>query len=358
MLIRQDRFPIKDIVLFGFLPGFLKKFIYRLRGYRIGKKVSLGIGAVICGKDVSIGDYTTLGYFTIIRGKKIKIGSFVSVGSATILDTPHLEIGDGTKINEQVFAGGLQFPDSKLIIGKNCQIMQMSFINPTTSITIGDDSGIGGDCLLFGHTSWLSKFEGYPVKFEPIEIGKSVSISWRVFVLPGTTIGDGAVIGANSLVHRTIPPKCLAVGFPARVVSTYPDFPKPVTDVEKREILRSIVDEMMQFFTGSGLACRTTGDDVYEVAHTSRRLWGSKTRIQRLKVHYKPDAAFDIGSLDECPDVILSLVSVPEETRKACARRRVMWIDIERKEQPLYWNDLGEEVCLFLRRYGVRLYRV
>lgn len=358
MLIRQDRFPIKDIVLFGFLPGFLKKFIYRLRGYHIGKKVSLGIGAVICGKEVSIGDYTTVGFFTIIRGKKIKIGSFVSIGATTILDTPHLEIGDGTKINEQVFVGGLQFPDSKLIIGRNCQIMQMSFINPTTSITIGDDSGIGGDCLLFGHTSWLSRFEGYPVKFEPIEIGKSVSISWRVFVLPGTKIGDGAVIGANSLVHKTIPPRCLAVGFPARVVSTFPNFPKPVTDDEKKEILLAIVGEMMQFFSDSGLACRAVGADAYEVTHTRRGLWGPRTRTNRLQVLYNPAVAADIGSSEDGPDVLLSLASVPDAVRKLCATRRVMWIDIEKKEQPLYWNDLGEEVTLYLKRYGVRLYRV
>lgn len=358
MLIRQERFPVKEILLFGFLPGFLKKFLYRLKGYRIGKKVSLGFGAVVCGDEVSIGDYTSLGFFTIVRGKKIKIGSFVSIGSTTILDTPHLEIGDGTRINEQVFAGGLQFPDSKLVIGRNCQIMQMSFLNPTRSITIGDDSGIGGHCLLFGHTSWLSRFEGYPVEFAPIEIGKSVSLAWRVFALPGTKIGDGAVIGANSLVHRTIPPRCLAVGFPARVVSMAPDFPKPVTEDEKREILRTIVDEMMQFFTDSGLSCKANGDGLYEVTHTARSLWGMKAKTHRLKVLYKPEESFDIGSPRDCPDVLLSLAAVPEALRKACAGRSVMWIDMEKKEQPLYWNDLGEEVSHYLKRYGVRLYRV
>jgi hypothetical protein len=38
--------------------------------------------------------------------------------------------------------------------------------------------------------------------------------------------------------------------------------------------------------------------------------------------------------------------------------KRIMWIDIERKEQPLFWNDLGEEVALYLKRYGVRLFKV
>lgn len=359
MLIQKDRFPIKEVVLFGLLPNFLKKWIYRLKGYRIGKKVSLGFGAVICGEEVSIGDYTTIGFFTIIRGKGIKIGSWVTIGATTIIDTPFLEIGDGSRINEQVFVGGLQFPDSKLVIGKNCQIMQMSFINPAKSITIGDDSGIGGDCLLFGHTSWLSKFEGYPVEFAPIEIGKSVSLAWRVFVLPGTKIGDGAVIGSNSLVHRTIPPKCLAIGFPARVVSKFPDFPKEVTDEEKVIMLHDIVNEMVDFFKGSGLQCQAFGEDIYEISKGKDSLWGGRSQSYRLKVFYKGEANQIEGvSHNEKVDVILSLLTISEKVREVYKGRRVMWIDIEKKEQPLYWNDLGEEIVLFLKRYGLRFYRV
>src|SRR4030043_2111994 len=182
MLIQKERFPIKEIPVFGFLPDFIKKLIYRIKGYRIGKKVSFGFGSVVSGQKVFFGDYTSFGFFSIIRGKEIKIGSHVSIGATTIMDTPNLEIGDGSKINEQVFVGGLQSPDSKLVLGKNCQIMQMSFINPSKSITIGDDTGIGGHCLIFGHNSWLSQFEGYPVNFAPIEIGRSVSLAWRGFV--------------------------------------------------------------------------------------------------------------------------------------------------------------------------------
>ena len=108
--------------------------------------------------------------------------------------------------------------------------MQMTFINPTRSITIGDDTGIGGDCLIFGHTSWLSRFEGYPTEFKSIEIGNSVSVAWRVFVSAGAKIEDGAVIGANSMVNRKIPARCLAVGSPAKVVAK-----APVHELEKSD---------------------------------------------------------------------------------------------------------------------------
>jgi hypothetical protein len=36
----------------------------------------------------------------------------------------------------------------------------------------------------------------------------------------------------------------------------------------------------------------------------------------------------------------------------------VMWIDIENKEQSDLTNDLGDEVAVFLKRYGVRLFRI
>ncbi|MCK7480552.1 MAG: hypothetical protein M0C28_27475 [Candidatus Moduliflexus flocculans] len=95
--------------------------------------------------------------------------------------------------------------------------------------------------------------------FQPIEIGKSVSLSWRVFVLPGSKIGDGAVIGANSLVSHAIPPKCLAVGFPARVVSKFPDFPRDLSIGEKAGLFDDMIGEMIALFRNSGLACEGTG---------------------------------------------------------------------------------------------------
>src|SRR5271169_5919143 len=117
MLIEKPRIPIRSVLLYGLWPGFIKIFWYRLKGYRIGKGVSIGLGSVICGEQVEIGDHTSIGFLTVIRGKKIVIGPHVQIGSTTFLDTPHMEIGEGTKINEQVFVGGLQAPDSKFIVG-------------------------------------------------------------------------------------------------------------------------------------------------------------------------------------------------------------------------------------------------
>lgn len=353
MLTAKPRFPVKEILLYGLLPSPLKKLVYRLRGYRIGLGVSLALGSVICGEDVEIGKRTSVGFFTVIRGKRIRLGNDVQVGAATFLDTPHLELGDGTKINEQVFVGGLQFPDSKLIVGRNCQIMQMTFINPTRTIRIGDDTGIGGDCLIFGHSSWLSKFEGYPVEFDSIEIGSSVSLAWRVFVLPGTKIGDGAVVGANSLVRGDIPGRCLAVGFPARVVSRPPDFPRELASSEKSRILDEMMQEMVEHFRSANFACHFDGK-VLEVTETRRRsLFKARGSWRCMIAHDKIEKSKANGI-----DVILSLPALSNEQRAAFATQNQMWIDIENKQRSDSGNELGEEIAQYLKRYGVRLFRV
>jgi acetyltransferase-like isoleucine patch superfamily enzyme len=355
MLIKQPRIPVRSILLYGLWPGFIKILLYRLKGYRIGKGVSIGVGSVICGERVEVGDYTSIGFLTIIRGKEICLGAHVQIGSLTFLDTPHIEIGEDTKINEQVFVGGLQSPDSRFVVGRNCQILQMSFINPAQSVVIGDDSGIGGHCLIFGHSSFHSQFEGYAVEFAPVEIGSNVGLAWRVFVLPGSKIGDGTMVGANSIVSGTLPPSSMAVGSPARVVGRPPVFPKKVSDEEKVGMFRKIIAEMIQFFVGSGLNCEKEGG-CYAIRRPNGR-WSRLKSSWHLRVTEgnAREAVSDLGAARF--DVFLSLCKIPDDVRDLLRSRNIIWIDIGSKERSRASNDLGDEVASFLKRYGVRTAR-
>jgi acetyltransferase-like isoleucine patch superfamily enzyme len=174
MLEKKNKIPFKQVILLGLLPSFTKKSLYRIKGYKIGKGVKFGFGSMVISKDVHVGNYTSFGFFSIVRGDTIKIGRFVKIGALSIIDTLKIEIYDDARINEQVFVGGITTPNSLFKMGKRTIIMQMSFINPVEPIIIGDDTGIGGHCLLSSHGSWLSQIEGYPVKFAPITLGKNV----------------------------------------------------------------------------------------------------------------------------------------------------------------------------------------
>ena len=358
MLVEKARIPIKQMLLYGFLPNFLKILIYRIKGYKIGKKVSIGFGSIICGDIVTIGNNSKFGFFSIVRGDKIKIGSHVTIGSSTFIDTPIIQIGDDTRINEQVYVGGLQSHDSKFVLGKNCQVMQMTFINPAKSVVVGDDSGIGGHCLIFGHASWQSVFEGYAAQFDTIEIGNSVSITWRVFLMPGSKIGDGTVVAPNSLVNRTIPPKSLVAGYPARVIKKHPDFPDELNEQKKKEILEKIVKEMIDYFIGSGMEIETR-DDYYTIHHTKKGFLRERKQQFCLGIKYSRfSTKNEKFNKKNRLDVLVSLAAIPTTLRAELNRKKVMWLDIENKERPQFWNDLGDEVALFLRRYGVRFTRV
>ena len=355
MLIQRNRLPIKQILTIGILPSFLKCFYYKCCGYRIGKDLSIGFGSVIIGADVEIGSHTNIGFFTVIRGRKIDIGSRVNIGAMSVIDTHEIRIGDCAKINEQVFVGGMDSPESKFDLGKNTIVMQLTYINTARPVIIGDDSGIGGHCIIFTHGSWLNVFEGYPVEFAPINIGQSVWLPWRVFVMPGSNIGDGSVIGANSLVLGDIPPKSLAVGSPAKILKQAPEFPKTLTENEKVKTLTEILEQMTEYFSFYGISNKKEGAFLTFFLKSKRLIFWKKITSFTMLVDFSNDF---FSAKAECSykiDLLIRLHAIDEKTRENLYSKKTAWFDIENKERSDHTNNLADEVALFLTRYGLRM---
>src|SRR5881296_611547 len=247
-LLPKTRIPWRHLVLFGWLPSPLKVLAYRLLlGYRIGRRVRISFGGVVIGKSVELADHVEIGFLAVVQGDTIRIGRHSSVGTFSYLSCNVIEIGEDAKIREQVYVGGPQLPESKFVLGSRTIILQLTNINPTKPVVIGDDTGIGGHCLIFTHGAWSNALDGYPVTYAPVTLGKSVWLPWRVFVMPGATIGDGSVIGADSLVAGDIPPNSLAVGAPAKVIRSAPDFPRRLTESERATLVREIVSEFDRY---------------------------------------------------------------------------------------------------------------
>jgi maltose O-acetyltransferase len=129
---------------------------------------------------------------------------FASCGSNVSLQWPvvingadHLSVGDDVSINAFVHIwaqGGVTIGDSTLIASHVA----------ITSLTHGTDSARYSDSL-------VSK---------PVEIGRNVWIGAHAVVLPGVRIGDGAIIGAGSVVTRDVPPGDVVAGVPAASIRT------------------------------------------------------------------------------------------------------------------------------------------
>lgn len=92
-------------------------------------------------------------------------------------------------------------------------------------VRIGDNVMIGPNCSLITITHALDadqRNDGI-MAGAPIRICDNVWIAANVVVLPGVTIGEGAIIGAGSVVTRSIPPRMVAVGNPCRPLRAVSD---------------------------------------------------------------------------------------------------------------------------------------
>ena len=116
------------------------------------------------------------------------------------------------------------FPPFYTDCGKNIKIGKKVFINACCRFQ--DQGGIEiGDGSLIGHNTTIATLnhDFNPAKRQnltpsPVKIGKNVWIGSDCTILPGVEIGDGAIIGAGSVVTKSIPANTIAVGSPARVI--------------------------------------------------------------------------------------------------------------------------------------------
>ena len=343
LLVPKRRMPWGHLVAFGWMPSAMKCWCYRhFLGYEIGRGVHLGFGAVVVGDHVRIGEFVDIGFLTIVRGRTVSVGRHTQIGATSYVMCETIEIGEDAKINEQVFVGGPMLPESLFRLGSRTIVMQMSFLNPTKPLIIGDDTGIGGHCLIFTHGSWLNILDGYPVTFEGVTLGNSVWLPWRVFVMPGARIGDGSVIGANSLVQGAIPPSSLAVGAPAKVIRSAPEFPRRLTPGEQDGVVETILEEFGRYVTAAGI--QVTSDGMYIRG-------GRRYRLLRVDDRTSPPEVLD----RDC--VVLAVRPLAEETRQRLRTAGASWLDLAGRSRSRAGNALCEELALFLSRYGIRLPR-
>lgn len=167
----------------------------RFRQFSVGASLKFnvplrsgGSGALFIGRDNIFGyaDAPCLGNGEVLiqprrKEAEITIGNGnVFNNNVTLIANERIVIGDGCLIGDQVAIYDSDFHE----------------INPTTR-----KQGAG------------------PTR--PVMVGNNVWLGSRVMVLKGVTIGDNSVIGAMSLVTKSIPANCLAAGNPAKVIRTF-----------------------------------------------------------------------------------------------------------------------------------------
>lgn len=142
-----------------------------------------------------------------------------------IIKSPQIEVGDFTYYDDfetvENFEKNVRylfdFVGDKLTIGKFCQIASgVTFImNGANHLT---DAVSTFPFAIFGD-DWAGAMAGktYPSRGDTT-VGNDVWIGYEATIMAGVTIGDGAIIGAKSVVTRDVPPYTIIGGNPAREI--------------------------------------------------------------------------------------------------------------------------------------------
>ena len=118
------------------------------------------------------------------------------------------------------------FPPFYTDFGKNIKVGRNVFIN--SGCCFQDQGGIEiGDGTLIGHQVVIATLNHDPDPEKrgdmfprPVKIGTKVWIGSHATLLPGVTVGEGAIVAAGAVVTRDVPPRSVVAGVPARVIKS------------------------------------------------------------------------------------------------------------------------------------------
>ena len=110
---------------------------------------------------------------------------------------------------------------NRLVLGSDVRIGEGHYFDSRGGLVIGDNTVISRCVTIFTSSH---RYEGEALPFDdsyvckPVLIGRNVWIGMRAVVVPGVSIGDGAVIGAGTVVTRDVPPLAVVGSSSTRII--------------------------------------------------------------------------------------------------------------------------------------------
>ncbi len=153
--------------------------------------------------------------------RRIFMGSRVFIGQYTYLDgqTSFIRLGNDAHVARSCT---LRAGERGIIVHASVGINARSYLDGNGGVEIGSNSLLspGVQCISGNH---IFDDREVPIKYQgtaygKVSIGEDCWLGTNSIVLPGVTVGRGAVIGAGAVVTRDIPEFGIALGVPAKVV--------------------------------------------------------------------------------------------------------------------------------------------
>ncbi len=139
---------------------------------------------------------------------------------ARVMSLFGFSLGKGTLFADMPSISGGKGLFKNLRTGKECWINVQTFLELHAPVTLGDRAGLGQQSMILTQRHHLGSPARRYAELEalPVTIGAGVWVGARAMILPGVTIGDGAVIAAGAVVTKDVPANTVVAGVPAAVV--------------------------------------------------------------------------------------------------------------------------------------------
>lgn len=164
-------------------------------------------------------------------------------------------------------------------------------------IDIGENVFLHYGTRILSHdwVSWtfVNKYNDFIPSHGRIKIGNNIWFGENVTVLKGVTIGDNVIIGAGSIVSKSIPSNSVAVGIPAKVVCTFEEY------YAKRQ--KQYIDECIEYANAildrgrepkkedfyDDYPCFVDSSNMYEYNYPYERVFKQTEQLEAWKKHHK-----------------------------------------------------------------------
>lgn len=216
---RTSKSRLLALALFALFPSFLKRSFYRwFFGYKIGKRVRIGLSILDAG-ECAIADDVSIGHFNVvIRVAKLTIGDHTRIGHLNIIrGGSEVSLGRYSEIIRLNEINSIPDPDVVNEIDPTFVLGDGSIVTTGHKIDFTDRVEIGRRVILGGRNSSLWTHNRQ--RTLPITIGAKVYLGSEIRMAPGSAIPARSIVGIGSVITAPLAEEGkLIAGVPAKTI--------------------------------------------------------------------------------------------------------------------------------------------